>query len=486
MAKRVAGKRQGLLYGLIATIVVAIVFAVLFFVEKSSKQEMLQVLSPGTMTPEAVQADMSRMQSQLADAGITARSTALKDQFNALLEMNERYKQAVGELSYRIDQKSPGPDARGLELMNFVKNQLVEADTARAVAKRALEITPKLPDVSGAQVVDPTSLAAAISHLEGHIKALEESYKARQLDIQKAAQNNESLQSTIDTNLRNAEQKFNDMVTAKDAEIAAARVKIEEVQTLSDAIEREREAVKTSFNNHRVAAAEQLQQRVNRQIELESQIRELLDKVKRETTGVAQPDGKIVSLMPGEKTGYIDLAAGDGVFTNLTFAVYDPSEIVVGKEKGYVKIVNVMDNASEVVITTSRKTDPIVKGDVITNIVYDRTRRFHFAVIGRFDINGDGKDDSDLVKHMIRNFGGKIDDKLNVRTDYLVVGEAPMSSFGGATGQQIVSDQEIRDQQKIYGEATDLAQRFWIPVLNQNRLLTLLGVRPMDEAVNGD
>jgi flagellar basal body rod protein FlgC len=486
MAKRVAGKRQGLLYGLIAMIFVAILFAVLFFMERSNRLEALQTFAPGTVEPEKIQAQMKTMRDNLRQAGVNvADSATLIDQFKALLAMNADYRQAISNLAYQISGKSPG-DAQGSALISFTKTQLDIADAAKAEAKAALEIAPKLPDVAGAQVVDPKDLASAIANLKIHIKALDDAYKARQLDIQKAAQNNEALQATIDSNAKNAEEKFNQMVQTKDAEIAGLRAKVEEVQKLSDEIERTREALKTEFTNYKVAAAEKLQEKINRQIELEKQVRELLDKIQRETSGVAQPDGKIVSLMPGEKTGYIDLAAGDGVFTNLTFAVYDPAEVEAGKEKGYVKIVNVMDTSSEVVITSQLKTNPIVKGDIISNIVYDRTRRFHFAVVGFFDIDGDGKNDIDTIKHMIEKFGGKIDDQFNVRTDYLVVGEDPMSSFkvptvGSMSGQDKAEYDARSAEQKVYGEATDLAQRFWIPVLNQNRFLTLIGIRPIDE-----
>ncbi|NLX59956.1 MAG: hypothetical protein GXY74_12810 [Phycisphaerae bacterium] len=487
MAKRVAGKRQGLLYGLIATIFVAIFFAVLFFMERSNRLEMLQTFAPGAVEPEKIQAQMSRMRDDLRNAGITAADgAALTDQFKALLAMNTDYRQAIKDLAFYINKDTKESDVQGEALMAFVHKRKDAAKAATDEAASALGIAPQLLNIAEVKAVTPEDLSSAITNLKIHIKALDDAYKARQLDIQKAAQNNEALQGTIDTNAKNAEEKFNEMTQTKDTEIAGLRAKVEEVQKLSDEIERTREALKTEYTNYKVAAAEQLQQKVNRQIELESQIKELLDKINRETSGVAQPDGKIVSLMPGEKTGYIDLAAGDGVFTELTFNVYDPAEVEVGKEKGYVKIVNVMDNASEVVIVSQLKTNPIVKGDIITNIVYDRTRRFHFAVVGHFDIDGDGKNDIETIKHMIEKFGGKIDDKLNVRTDYLVVGEDPMSGFkaptmGGMTGQDKADHDARSAEQKIYGEATDLAQRFWIPVLNQNRLLTLIGTRPTDE-----
>ncbi|MBN2583314.1 MAG: hypothetical protein JXL80_09605 [Planctomycetes bacterium] len=485
MAKRVAGKRQGLLYGLIAMIAVSIIFAVLFFLKTSELQETRQLFDSSAQDLNKVQAELKKLQDRLANSGVSTKGQSLKDQVEALLTDNNRYRQGINNLANEIS-RAAGSDATGLELLSYVKGQIALSEMAKAEATKTLEIAPKLEGVTGIQVASPTSLNEAVSLLGLHVKALDEAYKARQLDIQKAAQNNESLQSTLDTNTKNAEEKYNQMVQSKDTEIAGLRTKVEEVQKESDDRERQREALKNEFTNYRVAAAEQLQLKINRQIELESQIKELLDKVKRETTGVAQPDGTIVSLMPGERTGYIDLAAGDGVFTNLSFVVYDPAEVALGKEKGYVSIVNVMDNASEVVITSYKKTNPIVKGDVITNIVYDRARRFHFAVVGHFDIDGDGKDDSQTIKHLIERFGGKVDDKLNVRSDYLVVGDDPMSTFkaptiGGLTGQDKVLEEELKGQQKAYGEATDLAQRFWIPVLNQNRFLTLIGVRPAGE-----
>ncbi|NIA22340.1 MAG: hypothetical protein GWP05_10345 [Anaerolineaceae bacterium] len=490
MAKRVAAQRRGLLYGLIGVIGLSIIMSVLFFIQLSKTNDLLTIYDPDALQkPDSiarVQADLNKELGKLADLGIlpdkgqVSVSAALKK----AREQNEQYKQAIDELSWQISMKSPS-DAVGEQLLNFVKGQIKLAGESRGEAKTALAIVPPLADVKDVEVIDPTSLQSAITGLKTHIRALVKAYKTKQDDLKNKLEANNILESQLDSANKAAQAKYDEAVKAKDAEIAALGDKVTEVQKQSDAVDLQREAVKNEFIKFKQDAAKKLQEKVNRINELTSQVNELITQIDRATTGVAQPDGKIVSLMPGDKTGYIDLAAGDAVFNNLTFKVYDPQEIGEGKEKGYIRIVNVMKNASEFVITSRKKTDPIVKGDVVVNIAYDRDRRFHFAVIGRFDINGDGQDDTGLVKSLIERFGGKVDDKLNVRSDYLVVGDDPMTGFimpasGKMTPGIRKQWEDRKKEQQAYGEASELARRFWIPVLNQNRFLTLIGIRPIE------
>jgi len=485
MAKRVAAQRRGLLYGLIAMIGVSIILAVMFFIKWSDYQNLRGLYDPKADELVDVENDLKNVQRDMVSLGVLPSTTgqmSLKEAINKLKKQNDRYKQGIGRLAYLISQESPS-DAVDKQLFNFIKGQITIAESSRNTAKTALSVVPQLADVEDVEVVEPTSLQSAITSMKSHIDALVEAYKTKQNDLQKLAANNDSLNSQLKSASVTAQTKYDEMVKVKESEIASQRTKVDEVQAESDDREQQREATKNDFIKYKQDAAKKLQEKANRINELVSQVNELITQIHRATTGEAQPDGKVVSLMPGDKTGYIDLAAGDGVFNNLTFDVYDPHEIAKGKEKGFIRIVNVMNNASEVRITSYRKTDPVVKGDVVVNIAYDRDRRFHFAVIGRFDINSDGQDDSGLVKSLIERFGGKIDDKLNVRSDYLVVGDDPMTGFvltGKMTPQQQRDWEERKKEQKAYGEASELARRFWIPVLNQNRFLTLVGIRPIE------
>jgi BRCT domain type II-containing protein len=111
--------------------------------------------------------------------------------------------------------------------------------------------------------------------------------------------------------------------------------------------------------------------------------------------------------------------------------------------------------------------------------VYDRERRLRFVLVGKMDINGDGIDDTEQLKALIQEFGGKVDPALTVQTDYLVVGEEPtVPSAPAAADSPMVKQMydEARKRFIEYTEARARAENFSIPILNLNRFLGLVGI----------
>jgi len=116
---------------------------------------------------------------------------------------------------------------------------------------------------------------------------------------------------------------------------------------------------------------------------------------------------------------------------------------------------------------------------VLHNPVYDRSRRMRFVLVGKMDIDGDGLDDSEQLKALIQDFGGKIDPALTVQADFLVVGEEPVVAAppaADASPQERVKYEEHRKSFIQYTEAKARAENFSIPVLSLNRFLGLVGL----------
>ena len=233
-----------------------------------------------------------------------------------------------------------------------------------------------------------------------------------------------------------------------------------------------------------LAAARKEQDRLRTDMaDLDSQIRKIMASRPRQATALFQVDGHVVSIQPGSETAYINLGKGDGVFPNLTFTVFDPQEL--GKDepqpKGYVRIVSVLTDSSEVRVVNHKRASPIVKDDVLVNIAYDPQRKFQFALVGKLDITRDGRDDRAMVADMITRFGGVVVEQATVETDYIIVGSDPMSGISSGealTAQEQTRFESLRKENESMAKAIDLAQRVMIPVLNQNRFLSLVGMQP--------
>jgi CHASE3 domain sensor protein len=196
-----------------------------------------------------------------------------------------------------------------------------------------------------------------------------------------------------------------------------------------------------------------------------------------------EPDGKLISIDVRKNIGYIDLGKEDRIHIGTTFAVFDGHGEIKNdtKPKGQVIVKNVMAKTSEVEIVPAAAGNPVLAGDLIANVAYDRRGTVVFFVVGGFDLNGNGVEDehgAESVQNMIRQYGGKVVDQITPDVDYVVTGDAPKLPPRPAPGSpqsqmQLWQDKYARLDQ--YRKAVEDAKTFQIPVLNTNRLLALLG-----------
>jgi len=195
-------------------------------------------------------------------------------------------------------------------------------------------------------------------------------------------------------------------------------------------------------------------------------------------TGV---DGRVVNIAEQGVVAYADLGKKDGVLLGMTFSVFSPNELGKTKPqpKAHCRIVKIMDNACELRIYELQGDNPVVIGDVLHNPVYDRQRRMRFMLIGTLDVDGDGVDDAEQLKALIQEFGGGVDTRLTVQTDYVVAGEkpdVPAPPAAGAPPDERVKFETKLKEFKHYSSVRADAENFSIPVLSLNRFLGLVGI----------
>ncbi|MGN6370483.1 MAG: hypothetical protein ACTHN5_19685 [Phycisphaerae bacterium] len=201
-----------------------------------------------------------------------------------------------------------------------------------------------------------------------------------------------------------------------------------------------------------------------------------------------EPAGQIVRAATGSGEVYINLGRRDHISPGLTFAVYDPQTGVRfdtdqdAAGKGSIEVLEVGDNESLCRVTKTTPGQAIQSGDLIANPVYqhDKNRKFHFVVVGDFDLDGDGvatPAERDRLIQMIKSWGGVIDNKLTTQTDFLVAGSRPASpavSSGDQAAPGSVADERMKMQQG-YDDTIAEAKRSTVPILNANRFLAMIG-----------
>jgi len=262
------------------------------------------------------------------------------------------------------------------------------------------------------------------------------------------------------------------------------------------------------------------------------------------TLDTDQPKGHVSQIDRTGATPFIDLGSEDRVYEQLTFSVYgvgpdgrpiaydllDKSgKVVLGSDgkplkegKATVEVVSVIGpHQSQVRVTSLRdgKSDPIVKGDLLYNPVWDPNVRQHVVIAGLVDLTGNGRDEGAEFRRLLERQGVVIDAYQDLRegtvlcqgrnvppdaiegkvikpdgtvwytlkkeapftgvqrtTDYLILGEGPELQFGGGKeedpkGQRLAAIRLQMDNMQ------DTANKNGVAVVPARRFLMKTGIK---------
>ena len=147
------------------------------------------------------------------------------------------------------------------------------------------------------------------------------------------------------------------------------------------------------------------------------------------------PQGKITGVSLDGRTAYVNLGRRDNLQTGVKFGIITPDQVKMSTAvpKAQIEIIEVSETQSRARVVSDNNSEPIVRGDLIYSPAWQSGRVVHFALLGKMDINDDGADDREIVKDLIRQSGGEIDEeltaegksfgKMNYDTKYMVRGE---------------------------------------------------------------
>lgn len=200
-------------------------------------------------------------------------------------------------------------------------------------------------------------------------------------------------------------------------------------------------------------------------------------------------DGQVIGVNPAASTCTIGIGRKNKLKLGMTFAAYpDGNSIKADKRTGEylpgkaaLEVINVGESSSTCRIISEVRGSPVLNGDVIANAIYDPNKVYKFLVYGNFDANSDGVytplERNDL-QAIIEAWGGRIEKDLAGDLDFLVLGERPILPPKPSPDSPIEILQEYIRLNKVielYDEYLKKAQQTGLPVLNENRLNTLIG-----------
>ena len=203
-------------------------------------------------------------------------------------------------------------------------------------------------------------------------------------------------------------------------------------------------------------------------------------------------DGRIDAVDRAANEVILSIGRQHKVILGMTFAVYSsPTDIRIDENTGEyaqgkaaVEVVRVEQGFSRARIVSASEGNPIIRGDVIANAVYDPAKTYKFVVDGLFDINGDGRAtrfERDELAALIERWGGTVVDEVTGDLDFIVLGARPVLPPEPGPGAPIaVINEYNRLQREIqrYNDLLGAAETTSVPLLNANRLQTLIGDFP--------
>ena len=205
-------------------------------------------------------------------------------------------------------------------------------------------------------------------------------------------------------------------------------------------------------------------------------------------------DGRVIDVSGTNGEVFISIGSKQRVQPGMTFDVYDspsaiqfnPSsgELIPGKAR--VQVLKVDENTSTArVIPESRRsgarTRPVVKDDVIANVIFSPDYRYKFLVHGLFDVDNDGTAtaaEAEFVRGRISSWGGEVvtGDRLRGDLDFVVMGVRPTEPLdlpANADEGQYTAHFDLKRAYETYNALFTDAQAARVPVLNWNRMQVL-------------
>lgn len=155
-------------------------------------------------------------------------------------------------------------------------------------------------------------------------------------------------------------------------------------------------------------------------------VNDLRDQLQKKETVLDKRDGLITFVDYDRNEVRTDLTRTTGAREQMIMTIFDKAApgLPTDKPKGTIELIQVGPNGSLArIVNTTSSTNPIRVGDQVYSSSWDPNRPQQFALIGKIDINRDGRDDREDLKRMIRLAGGS------------VVYDLPPTSVGSETGK---------------------------------------------------
>jgi hypothetical protein len=213
-----------------------------------------------------------------------------------------------------------------------------------------------------------------------------------------------------------------------------------------------------------------------------------------DTQASMRTDWQIVRMDPRGTMPYINLGSADKVRPQLTFSIHGlaPDGRPNPASKGTLEVVNVLgDHLAQTRITSVKdpNRDPIVKGDMLFNPLWNPYLKKHVAIAGVVDLSGGSREPGAGMEDFLRSLERQnvivdawMDPKdnfkikgpgINVSTDYLILAEN-LEALGDGRERNVEMGRAI---DKGVTDMKEQAAKNGVAVLGLRKYLEMIGYR---------
>ncbi len=272
-------------------------------------------------------------------------------------------------------------------------------------AQTLISLSDRLAELLGNQALIATHLGL---EYKGTRTILEATNGINNQKLQVATEQTAATKKDLEDEHTKHEQARISLINKVDALQSDTNKQAQEIATLKNLIATREDEFKKQNGDLRAILAEQ---------------RDRLDKT---DTVLDKKDGTITFVDYSRGEVRTDLTRGTGAREQMILTIFDKSApgLPSDKPKGTIELIQVNNNGSIArIIDTKSSINPMKAGDQVYSASWDPNRPLQYALIGKIDINRDGRDDRADLKRMIESSGGT------------VVYDLPPGNIGEETGK---------------------------------------------------
>lgn len=404
-----------------------------------------------------------------------------------IIRSDERQRDDV--VAMLADAKRSNMSLVGYLADSFQKSMTLVTGDRRTTLARLQEQAGQIEGASSAPLLQ------VLRERDSRLTTLQSQYTKANADLQAALADLQNEQARV----QGIETRYQELLNGLNSDVARNTEMVTQFREGSDRL-------RTTMDD-RIAEVEQ--QARQREEELSAQVTDLQEQLavsrgmiaslRGERSGqmlrpddeAALVDGSVVSINPAERQVVLGIGRRDNVVLGMTFSVYGSASQIrpdadgeYPQGKAALEVISIDESTSTARVLAETRGNPVVPGDVIANPIYDPNKVYTFVVFGAFDADRDGvttpRERTDLVA-TIESWGGRVVDELTGDVDFLVLGSRPALPPRPDTTapvevmlRWIQLDQGVRRYDELFRQSGATG----IPVLNENRLYTLLGGVP--------